>query len=116
VEAADVFRAIADPTRRALLDLLAGEEQPVAALVERFAMTQPAISQHLRVLREAGLVGERKSGRQRLYRLHAEALRDAYDWLGHYERFWQEKLAALGEHLRRSEAVESKKKPRSRRS
>jgi DNA-binding transcriptional ArsR family regulator len=115
VEAADVFRAIADPTRRALLDLLAGEEQPVSALVERFAMTQPAISQHLRVLREAGLVRERKSGRQRLYRLQAEALRDAYDWLGHYERFWQEKLAALAEHLRRTEAAESKKKPRSRR-
>jgi DNA-binding transcriptional ArsR family regulator len=105
----DIFRAISDPTRRALLDLLAAEEQPVSALVERFEMTQPAISQHLRVLREAGLVRERRLGRRRLYRLHPEPLREAYDWLGHYERFWQEKLLGLGEHLRRAEASEEKK-------
>lgn len=107
--AADVFRAISDPTRRTLLDLLASEEQPVSALVGRFEMTQPAISQHLRVLREAGLVRERRQGRQRLYRLHPEPLREAYDWLGHYERFWREKLAALGEHLRKTEDLERKK-------
>jgi DNA-binding transcriptional ArsR family regulator len=107
--APDVFRAISDPTRRALLDLLAAEEQPVSALVHRFEMTQPAISQHLRVLRETGLVRERKVGRQRLYRLHPERLREAHDWLAHYERFWQEKLLALGEHLRRTEVSEEKK-------
>ncbi len=113
--AADVFRAISDPTRRALLDLLAGQERSVSALVEQFEMTQPAISQHLRVLREAGLVRERRRGRQRLYRLQSEPLREAYDWLGHYERFWREKMAALGEHLRKSEGVE-RKKPREPRS
>ena len=111
---ADVYRAISDPTRRALLDLLAGREQPVSALTKRFTMTQPAISQHLRVLREAGLVQERRQGRCRLYRLQPEPLREAYDWLARYERFWRQKLAELGEHLRRTESLEQKKKsPRS---
>jgi len=77
-------------------------------------MTQPAISQHLRVLREAGLVRERREGRSRLYRLHPEPLREAYEWLAQYERFWRQKLADLGEHLRRTESSEEKKKtPRS---
>lgn len=112
MEQADVFRAIADPTRRALLDLLAGAEHSVSALVDRFEMTQPAISQHLRVLREAGLVREKKLGRQRLYRLDPEPLRDAYHWLAQYERFWREKLLALGEHLRKAEPADGKKKSR----
>ncbi len=111
VEQADVFRAIADPTRRALLDLLAGQEHSVAALGKRFEMSQPAISQHLRVLREARLVRERKLGRQRMYRLDPEPLREAYDWLGHYERFWREKLLALGEHLRKTDTADVKRKP-----
>ena len=107
---ADVYRAISDPTRRALLDLLAGREHQVSALAERFTMTQPAISQHLRVLREAGLVRERREGRNRVYRLQPEPLREAYDWLVQYERFWRHKLAELGEHLRRAESLEQKRK------
>lgn len=113
--AADVFHAISDPTRRALLDLLAGKEQPVSALVERFEVSQPAISQHLRVLRGAGLVSERRQGRQRLYRLEPVPLRQAYDWLAHYERFWREKLLALGGHLRRMEMQEKQaRRPKQR--
>lgn len=95
----EVFQAIADPTRRALLDLLLESERPVKSLVERFAMSQPAISQHLRVLRKAGLVSERRAGRQRLYRLEGDALAQVADWLAHYEEFWKTKLAALGRHL-----------------
>jgi DNA-binding transcriptional ArsR family regulator len=110
--APDVFRAISDPTRRTLLEMLAGQEQAVSALADRFAITQPAISQHLRVLREAGLVRERRLGRRRLYRLHPEPLREAYDWLAQYERFWRGKLAELGEHLRRAEALDRKRKTR----
>ena len=98
---ADIFRAIADPTRRQLLDLLHGQERAVSDLAARFRMTQPAISQHLRVLRSARLVGERRVGRQRVYRLRPERLREVRDWLAHYEHFWPEKLGALGEHLRR---------------
>lgn len=93
------FRALADPTRRALLDLLAGGERSVTELVGRFEVSQPAISQHLGQLREAGLVAERRSGRQRLYRLHAAPLAEVYDWVGHYRRFWDDRLAALGDHL-----------------
>ena len=95
----EVFQAIADPTRRALLDLLRGGERPVKSLVEHFAISQPAISQHLRVLREARLVSERRVGRQRLYRLQGEALAQVADWLAHYEEFWKTKLAALERHL-----------------
>jgi DNA-binding transcriptional ArsR family regulator len=93
------FRALADPTRRALIDLLAEGERSVMDLVGRFAVSQPAISQHLGLLREAGLVTERRSGRQRLYRLRGEPLEQVYDWVGHYRRFWDDRLARLGEHL-----------------
>lgn len=98
----DVFRAVADPTRRGLLDLLAARDQPVNDLAERFEMTLPAVSQHLRVLREAGLVRERRVGRHRFYRLKAEPLREVAEWASSYERFWRKKLRALGEHLKRN--------------
>ena len=99
--ASQVFVAISDPTRRELLDLLAEREYAVNDLVSRFEVSQPAVSHHLRILREAGLVKKRQAGRQRLYRLEARPLREVYDWVAHYERFWTEKLDALGEHLRR---------------
>jgi DNA-binding transcriptional ArsR family regulator len=97
-----VFEAIADPTRRALLDLLAQREHSVGDLVGFFNVTQPAVSHHLAILRKAGLVRNRRAGRQRLYRLHGIPLREVYEWVAHYERFWTGKLAALGEHLRRN--------------
>lgn len=99
--ASQVFVAISDPTRRELLDLLAEREYAVNDLVSRFEVSQPAVSHHLRILREAGLVKKRQAGRQRLYRLEARRLREVHDWVAHYERFWTEKLDALGEHLRR---------------
>ncbi len=85
-----------------MLDLLVGGERSVGELVERFDVSQPAISHHLRILREAGLVKTRRAGRQRLYRLEAGPLRQVYDWLEPYERFWKNRLQALGEHLRRN--------------
>lgn len=99
VASADIFQAIADPTRRALLDRLSTGEQPVKQLAEPFAMSLPAISQHLRILCEAGLVQMRSSGRQRLYRLNPEPLKQVSDWIAHYEHFWQQKLEALGNYL-----------------
>ena len=96
----DTFRAVSDPTRREILDLLAARgELPVNAIVDRFAMSQPALSQHLKVLRGAGLVSQRPQGRQRLYRLEARPLRQIHDWVAHYERFWDAKLDALGAYL-----------------
>ena len=80
----DVFRAVADPTRRALLDRLRATEQSVTDLAGPFHMTQPAISQHLRILRHAGLVRARQVGRQRVYRLDARPLRDVFEWTSLY--------------------------------
>jgi DNA-binding transcriptional ArsR family regulator len=95
----DVYHAIADPTRRGLLDLVAHTEQPVKMLAQAFEMSRPAISQHLRILKQAGLVVERKVGREHLYRLQADPLHEVSDWVQHYERFWSERLELLGEHL-----------------
>jgi len=98
----DVFYAVADPTRRALLDLLAQGEEPVNSLAERFAMSRPAISQHLAILLKTRLVRARRVGRERLYQLQPKPLEQIYDWVALYERFWIEKLSALGEHLRKN--------------
>src|SRR5712692_8062207 len=95
----DIFLAIADPTRRGILDLLGAGEQPVSHLARQFDVTLSAISQHIRVLREVGLVAVRRVGRERLYRLEAQPLKEVSDWVQHYERYWQGKLDGLGEHL-----------------
>ena len=95
----NVFTAIADPTRRAILDLLRQGEQPVKQIAKPFSMSLPAISQHLSVLCEAGLVSDRRDGRQRFYRLNPEPLKQVSDWVNHYEEFWQEKLDVLGDYL-----------------
>jgi DNA-binding transcriptional ArsR family regulator len=99
----DSFRAIADPTRREVLDLLCEREWKVNDLVGRFRMTQPAMSQHLRVLRQAGLVASRRAGRERIYRIRPERLKPIADWAGQYERFWKRKFDSLGEFLERTQ-------------
>lgn len=92
-----VFAALASPVRREVLMLLREHgPQPVAAIAARFDMARPSLSEHLRVLRDAGLASETRSGRQRLYRLEAAPLSQAHDWLRPFERFWRERLAALG--------------------
>ncbi len=100
----DTFRAIADPTRRAILDLLLDGELAVGALAEHFPISQPALSQHLKILRDTGLVTPRREGKRRLYRVKAAPLREVYDWVGHYERFWDKKLDALEALLDREDA------------
>src|SRR5512133_3521763 len=95
----DVFSAISAPARREILGLLAGREMPVLELAASFDMTVSAVSQHLGVLRDAGLVAARKEGKQRVYRLNPEPLRAVADWVGTYEPFWRAKLDALGEYL-----------------
>jgi DNA-binding transcriptional ArsR family regulator len=97
----EVFRALADPTRRALLSILDQEPQAVTALTARFEMSQSAISQHLRVLRKAGLVTERRAGRNRIYAFDQEPLRLAAEWLERHTDFWATRLENLGEHLRK---------------
>ena len=95
----DIFQAIADPTRRSILDCLRKGEQPVKDLAEPFEMSMPAISQHLNILSEAGLVTQRRVGRQRFYKLSPAPLKQVSAWISHYDVFWQDKLEALGEYL-----------------
>lgn len=91
----DVFQAIADPTRRKLLDMLRDKEMPVTAISSHFPISRTAVSKHLRVLTDAGLLVERKSGRETRYRLDPEPLLELKRWLAYYERFWENKLAML---------------------
>ena len=92
---ADVFNAVSEPGRRRILDLLAGGERPVGRLVADLGLEQPQVSKRLRVLREAGVVDVRGSGRMRLYRLNAQALKPLHDWVTSYERLWSERFAEL---------------------
>jgi DNA-binding transcriptional ArsR family regulator len=96
-----VFRAIADPTRREILDSLARREESVMALAKDFEMSLPAVSQHLKVLKQAGLVSGQRSGRQIIYRLNPAPLRHISRWVHPYERFWRSRLDALDAHLGR---------------
>jgi DNA-binding transcriptional ArsR family regulator len=104
---ADIFQAIADPTRRALLDRLREGEQSVTQLAEPFEMSMPAISQHLHILCDVGLVTQRKEGRMRFYRLNPKPLKEVSDWVNPYEQFWQEKLNALGKYLEENPCSET---------
>ena len=91
----EVFAAISHPARRRMLDLLADGERPVNAIAVNFEMSRPAVSQHLRVLLDAGLVTERRHGRERRYRLVPEQLSPVRDWLALYEQFWDDRLQRL---------------------
>ena len=97
---ADVFAVIADPTRRRILGLLGTEgAQTVSEINRPLRMSQPALSQHLRVLRDARLVQQERSGRFRRYTLNPEGLKEVYEWVSFFSRFWDEKLDALGHYL-----------------
>jgi DNA-binding transcriptional ArsR family regulator len=95
----DVFNAIAEPRRREILALLRSGERPVTQLAEELGMAQPGASKHLRVLREVGLVRDRKSGKQRLYALDARGLRPVFEWTGGFERFWNESFDRLDAYV-----------------
>lgn len=96
-----VLEAISQPVRREILNQLRNGEKPAASLAARFPVSFPAVSQHLAVLKQAGLVNERRAGRQRIYHLRAKPLKEVYDWIGAYEQFWSNKLDQLGEFLRK---------------
>ena len=96
---ADVFNAVAEPRRRAILDLLVAGELPVNDLVHRLGLAQPQVSKHLRVLREVGAVNVRDEGRQRLYRLNGQALKPIHDWVKEYERSWSERFDLMEDVL-----------------
>ncbi len=91
----DVFQAIADPTRREVLRLLAEKELPISEIAIHFPMSRTAVAKHLQVLSEAELVSGHKVGRERIYRLHPEPLTELKQWLSFYEKFWENKLSIL---------------------
>jgi DNA-binding transcriptional ArsR family regulator len=95
----DAFHAIAEGNRRVLLDALRDGERPVGALVETAGLSYSLVSQHLRVLLDAGVVERRPEGRRRIYGLQPEPLRAVHDWTATYEAFWQERIGQLRQRL-----------------
>src|SRR4051812_10699673 len=98
---ADVFTAISHPARRHMLDLLAEADRSVNTMAGHFKMSRPAVSQHLRVLLDSGLVTEERHGRERRYHFVPEGLGSVRDWIGQYGRFWDDRLQRLQRQLSR---------------
>jgi DNA-binding transcriptional ArsR family regulator len=103
------FQIIAEPNRRAILSLLASSERSVGDIERQLGMSQPTVSKHLRVLREAGFVESEVDAQRRLYRLKPEALREVDTWLVPFRRVWSKHVDALEKHLDRMEKVRSVK-------
>jgi DNA-binding transcriptional ArsR family regulator len=107
---ATAFDVLAEPHRRQILDLLLAAERPVGELVEVLAVSQPAVSKHLRILREAGLVEARTDAQRRIYRVCGQPLQAVDEWLTPYRRLWAVRLDALEAHL---DAIDDDTEPRS---
>jgi DNA-binding transcriptional ArsR family regulator len=95
----DVFGVLAHPVRRRLLERLAAGERRVSDLAGPLPVSRSAVSQHLRVMRDVGVVRERRAGRERWYRLERRRLHEVERWLARIDRFWEQRLRRLGEHL-----------------
>lgn len=98
-----IFRALSDPTRRAIISMLAKEDQSIGEIASEFDMTRPAIAKHLAILKEGRLISVEKKGRKQINKLNPEALKAAADWLNYFDCFWDDRLAKL------KKAVEKKK-------
>jgi DNA-binding transcriptional ArsR family regulator len=107
----EVFHAIADASRRKLLDMLAGGDLPAQKLASNFDISFAAVSQHLKVLHDAGLVRRRAAGRQRIYSLAPSRLREVDDWTAHYRKFWQGRLKRLRAYLDTTQLGTDEQKP-----
>ncbi|UOQ48857.1 metalloregulator ArsR/SmtB family transcription factor [Gracilibacillus caseinilyticus] len=101
----EVFQAIADPTRRMVLRLLAEKERTISEITTHFPVSRTAVVKHLHVLTEAQLVSGEKRGREKVYRLHAEPLEEVSQWLSYFDQFWQNKLSVL-QHIVENENKE----------
>ncbi|KRE01521.1 ArsR/SmtB family transcription factor [Priestia megaterium] len=99
----DIFQAIADPTRRKVLELLSEKELPISEITSHFSISRTAIVKHLHILSEADLVHGQKKGREKVYYLQPEPLKEVKDWLAYYEQFWMNKLSILQHIVERDE-------------
>jgi len=104
----NLFLAIAHPIRRAVLEELAAGERPATQLASPHGLSASLLSQHLKVLKDSGLVSERREGRNRIYRLEAAPLAEVSRWVDRFSGFWDDRLAALGKHLLASSKGDSK--------
>jgi len=107
----DVFQAISDPTRREILNLLSKETLNLNAVAEKFEKSRPAISKHIKILTECGLIRMHKEGRERYCEAKLDSLRQVSDWINQYQLFWTTKLNALDLHLSNKKSI-NKKKPK----
>ena len=108
----DVFQAIADPTRREIINLIAYQSLNLNAIAENFNVSRPAISQHIKVLTECGLIIIKKQGRERYCEARLRQLNEVSDWIERYRRLWDEQFEALDDVLEELTAKERKKKKR----
>ena len=108
---ADVFRVLADRSRRQLLEALRDGERSVGDLVDRTRMSQPSVSKQLRILRDSGLVSLRPVGRHHLYSIRGRSLREASEWLSYYERYWQEGLSRMDAVLQKESRPARRRRP-----
>lgn len=99
----DVFQAVADPTRRSIIGLLSKQPMNLNAVAENFETSRPAISKHIKILTECGLVVIRQSGRERYCQINFARLKEISEWIEQYRGFWTDKLDALGKHLEENE-------------
>jgi DNA-binding transcriptional ArsR family regulator len=104
----DPFNAVAEPRRRQVLEAMGADELSVNQIVERLGWNQPMVSKHLGVLKQVGLVEERREGRQRLYRVNAERLKPIFDWVSPFERYWSGRFDRLDEVLEEIQKKEKK--------
>ena len=110
-----IFSALADPTRRGMLELLARAECCVTDLARPFSISLPAVSRHLRVLERAGLVKRLRDGRVHRMTLDSKPMREASEWIGHYQKFWEGQFDALAHYLEQQPTTKTSHEPRTRR-
>lgn len=104
----DPFNAVAEPKRRAIIEALIGKELTVNDIVEVMGWNQPMVSKHLGVLKQVGLVSEKKEGRHRAYKVNADQLKPIQEWVGQFEQFWGTSLDHLGDYLNEIQSKEVK--------
>jgi len=102
----DPFNAVAEPKRRQVLQTLGTDELSVNELVKKLGWTQPMVSKHLKVLKQVGLVSERRAGRQRMYRVNAERLKPIFDWVSPFEQYWSDRFERLDKVLKEMQKKE----------